>query len=795
MQPSGSLPMSTGGQASPRQTTIEKKRRRPALACEQCRTRKVRCDRNHPCTTCKLSKNQLCTYAPQPERKRASKLSSSSPSTSSISQVPPTSGPLSRVERHLVPLCLESEETGRLTGPGPPPLPAGQSWQSNCVSGTVQWTSSSLPGDLALTPESLPESTSSTTIVSLMERVKQLEHQLADTRQQRSNDAECAALCRDEPRDATHLERGTVSKTRYFGQSHWVNIAHLTPGLLDFFKKIEKEKTSTVYQHLEKCKSLARKIKARRVPAFTTISLSKRMLSRELADQLIEAYLRTFETVYRIVHVPTFRAEYERYWENPKVVSDSFIVLMQLCMAIGAAFQDNVFSHRVSASHWVFEAQFWLLSCEKSKITIIGLQILCLLHHAKNITNIGSDLTWIGAGGLLRTAMYMGLHKDPKSLSKMTIYRSEIRRRLWATVLEIVLQTSIDSGGPPLISPQDYDTEPPANIDDCQLVDDAKTSFPVAKDAGVCTQMTVPLALLKTWPARLTVAKMVNGIRSNASFNEVLAANAELTTSLHAMMRQLGKFHEAGEITSFQLRYAEFTTYRFFIALHYPILPRTLRNPVYYFSRKICTDTSVRLAATAYLLPASRQLLASPETVLSDWDFQQLFVCGTGTYRSTMTQVSLTLGLELSRILEEEPRPHYGPVSSGIAELRAILESWQELCLQRIRAGETNVKGFLGITCLLAQIDSLEANCDYVAKEKRLHDEAEAGAKKCLEVLQGMVGHEGASEEGSSENATPQTLHLDDLEGFGLLGDWAWDDAALTQGVNLTSNFNEILFY
>lgn len=48
--------------------TAPRKRRRPALACEQCRRRKLRCDRNFPCAPCKRSRESLtCSYSPSQE--------------------------------------------------------------------------------------------------------------------------------------------------------------------------------------------------------------------------------------------------------------------------------------------------------------------------------------------------------------------------------------------------------------------------------------------------------------------------------------------------------------------------------------------------------------------------------------------------------------------------------------------------------------------------------------------------------------------------------------------------------
>ncbi|CAG9945631.1 unnamed protein product [Clonostachys rosea f. rosea IK726] len=560
---------------------------------------------------------------------------------------------------------------------------------------------------------------------------------------------------------------------------------------MDFMKEVEVE-GGDLYRQLQTCKSLARQVKACRVlDSSTTTSFGKQMPTRQIANQLVEAYLRTFETVYRTIHVPTFRIEYEKYWTG--VADGSFIILLQLCMAIGAAFQDDTFSLRSSACHWVWEANLWLtLACKRHKISITGMQILCLLHHANDITNMSSDLSWIGAGTLLHTATHIGLHKDPKSFPGMAVREAEIRRRLWATVMEIVLQASLDSGGTPPITLEDYDTDPPANVNDEQLVN--HTDPALGADAEVCTEMAAQLALLETWPARLAVAKAVNSVRSRASFNRTLAINSDFGTSLQSITQRLGKFHETGGITSFQLRYAEFTMHRFFLTLHLPLLPQALHNPLFHFSRKMSTDASTRLAAITYLTPESRAFLATQAT-LSDWDFSRLFLCGSGPYRATQPQLILTLAVDLAQSLEKEPRSHYGALTAGMTETRSILQSWHELCRERLRAGDTNVKALVSTACMLAHLSRLEAaRWSKSEHDKMLREAAEDAAAECIEILQGMVG-ENSSETGETGETGEaglmldncQTLDLDDIGGFGFLGGGEWDDAAVAHSL---SGFN-----
>ena len=153
-------------------------------------------------------------------------------------------------------------------------------------------------------------------------------------------------------------------------------------------------------------------------------------------------------------------------------------------------------------------AQSWLNSpFEKSRINVSGTQIHCLLLLSRQANGVGGDLAWVSAGSLLKTAMHIGLHIGPSHLPNVTFYDQEIRRRLWATVLEIVVQFSMDSGGLPLIHMQGIDCELPSNIEDEQL-EDANEIIDAthAKLLEEYTMTSVQIALVKSLPLRLEIA-------------------------------------------------------------------------------------------------------------------------------------------------------------------------------------------------------------------------------------------------------------------------------------------------
>jgi hypothetical protein len=84
-----------------------------------------------------------------------------------------------------------------------------------------------------------------------------------------------------------------------------------------------------------------------------------------------------------------------------------------------------------------------------------------LTNLARQIFSIGGDVVWISTGSLVHSAMQIGLHRDPKHLPAISVLQAELRRRIWYTVLELVVQLSLDSWMPPRSTFDEFDTEPP----------------------------------------------------------------------------------------------------------------------------------------------------------------------------------------------------------------------------------------------------------------------------------------------------------------------------------------------
>jgi hypothetical protein len=148
----------------------------------------------------------------------------------------------------------------------------------------------------------------------------------------------------------------------------------------------------------------------------------------------------------------------------------------------------------------------WLAKAKTRKQTTleeIQLQCLVLLAEANNASADDMHACWVDAGNLVRKAMCVDLHCDPQHLGIPSRRQAEIRRRLWATILELNLLLSLQAGRLPLISYTDYDTDSPGNLRDDKLDDLPAYGCPPRPSGRTDTAIQVAYFdsfKLRSWP-------------------------------------------------------------------------------------------------------------------------------------------------------------------------------------------------------------------------------------------------------------------------------------------------------
>lgn len=477
---------------------------------------------------------------------------------------------------------------------------------------------------------------------------------------------------------------------------------------------------------IRKCKAIAKSTKLELHNEWLAVKDIQALVpSRQICDILIELYFRTGESLYRVLHIPTFRREYEQYWENPASVSTSFVLKMLLAMSNGVIFlrapaSDPIFSQ---AKKWIFAGQHWLAHAptEKSRLTVAGLQVHCLLILARQAHGVVGDLAWISVGALLRAARMMGMDRNPEVIPKMTTMHAEMRRRLWATIIELNLQLSLDMGKQPGMSMDDFDTSAPANFDDTDIHESMEESSRGKPDETL-TQSTLQILLFKSFGLRLEACQLINSYRGSRSYDKVIELGAQLTRHAQTLnnipnIPQLQVHILANSslvLTNLDIQrnLYDFHVRRFMFLLHSIYGTKALNDPHYYYSRKICRD-SARLMGTY----AHEKFAFSDSSVHEQPvdDFTLLQIRSQDFLKKVMIHSYMTLFHEVFQQIEDDTNESFTTKQErreGREPLKRILRDAIKLCEQRIEFGANNVKGHLFLSAIYAQMEGAEDNTD-----------------------------------------------------------------------------------
>ncbi|WEW58528.1 hypothetical protein PRK78_003996 [Emydomyces testavorans] len=339
------------------------------------------------------------------------------------------------------------------------------------------------------------------------------------------------------------LEKEILRNTHVLGKNQWWN--SVTQKQLEMMglklPKMLQHKTSELNDLAQKCQQLSRLIKQHYCNPQPLLShdLTRYLPSKRICDSLLQTYLRNFEYVFRIVHVPTFQQRYEEFWENPGSTDSAFQMELQLIFVIGTCLTEDSgdtngcdLRLHLRCAHWVQAAQQCLNSpFMKCHLGISGIQVHCLLLLARMVASVEADLVYVSAGSLLQTALQMLLHRDPSRIPGISFFHGEMRRRLWSTICEILLQASMDSASPPMISCDDFDCMPPSNLDDSQI-SEATETIPTPQPMNVFTRTSVQISLMRSLPVRLSVAKALNGLQTEIPYDDALRLGEQVTVGL-----------------------------------------------------------------------------------------------------------------------------------------------------------------------------------------------------------------------------------------------------------------------
>ncbi|KAI3124857.1 transcriptional regulator family: Fungal Specific TF [Penicillium roqueforti] len=717
------------------------RRRRPPLSCTVCRKRKLKCDRSLPCGQCVRSKTtaQCVFIGAQPDP------------TSDQRRMSPPQLPHGGVE----------DQAGRKSGMFVFDSKLGPNSTSNRVSKRARSDElHELRSRLRVLENSLGKSshlqtpeTSVCDIFSEVDTANSSENVGVDDRVRFLPDSSF---------------RGKKTKTRYFGRSHYTTTVSFFKDIGTFMRRGRcrggaKDKEYTDMKQF-KTELWSREIQEhQRDFREQPFMLNELVPRRNVADRLLQLYLDTFETTYRILHIPTFLRQYADYWANTQPTDMAFVAQLLAVMAAGSCFyvpspgQEDRDIFQKPAMKWIMAVQSYI-SCTflSPEIDFRMLQTQTLLLVARLGVASDADVAWASAGSLIRSATIMGLHRDPARFHKARPFYSELRRRLWTTIVELDLKFSLDRGAPPSVDLDECDCDPPSNWDDADLIPDMEDN-PAPLSTALYTQSFYQTLLAKTLPLRYRIAKKINSLRFNLSYDDALRMGDELSRSMqHAssLFEDNSPSIALGE--SGRHRFAQslhlFIVRKFLLALHRPFSLSVVRLPKCSYSRKICLEESLGILSQMELPLATENIIYPNITQL-----------GSGMFRDETFHAAITACVELSlQANEMSMSTTSGMDGVNSSVLMSMIQSQQGVMLQavertadnfgrRIGPGGTGCKPFFFLNIILASVKSRvkgeDPLCNVDTASKR-------SVRICRAILNGLTYEEAKI---SVDNCPAQT--------------------------------------
>ncbi|KAK7413984.1 hypothetical protein QQX98_007167 [Neonectria punicea] len=342
--------------------------------------------------------------------------------------------------------------------------------------------------------------------------------------------------------------------------------------------------------------------------------------SRPVVDRLVSRYFNSFEMSPAVLHTVQFLKEYEEFWENPSATPVIWLGLLFTIMCLATQFQKFRLDPGVHTPSSLAIEQ----DLEKAVDTFRKRIVQCLIlgNYAKGgpyvletlmlyiaaeifLRNDAEIGVWILLGTTVQLAMHMGYHRDPKHFKEMSPFAGEMRKRVWATIVELDIGISAQMGHPRLIKQWQTDTTEPSNLQDSDFGKETASMPPPRPEADL-TPMLYRLVKARI----MTTIGFIWDFAADArpyTYAEVMTMNTKLEDA-HSSIPECLKWRSMTHCITdspqviIQKVFLEIIFYRARIVLHRGYLHYSPTKPLGGNSRQICLDAALQLLDYQHML-------------------------------------------------------------------------------------------------------------------------------------------------------------------------------------------------
>ena len=323
---------------------------------------------------------------------------------------------------------------------------------------------------------------------------------------------------------------------------------------------------------------------------------------KNIIDVQVALYFQTWETAYRILHEPSFWKEYHSFWEKGPDSHDqtSFAVILLLIVATTKCVtpKDDVFlgdttADRQAASDLIEICESWIQTQPRKRLTLSFFQIQCLAMLARRGNCVKLKQDWAASGDLFRLALGSGMHRDQSLLAsgKVSEFEKEMKKRLWTTIMEFELQSSLEHGLPSSLTGLYFDTPAPANLPDDAFSSDSQ-EIPASRPIKHFTSASFLTITLSSLPFRIHLAQLLNNPSNDLRYSDVLHYDAQI----HSVLSSLPSWPEDRAMIPTAL--LQLQLHQFLLILHKDHAKLAPTNQRYAYSFTACVDAASSIMAT-----------------------------------------------------------------------------------------------------------------------------------------------------------------------------------------------------
>ncbi|KUM60488.1 hypothetical protein ACN42_g6629 [Penicillium freii] len=390
--------------------------------------------------------------------------------------------------------------------------------------------------------------------------------------------------------------------TNYVGSFHWAAVLDSISELRDHYEEEEEARLLAANDHVLYESPGPRLLYE---PVQTTkADLLAAIPAQPAVDRMVARYFNAQGVVPEILHSGHFLREYEKFWQEPNAASIAWIGLLFSVMSLSTRYQQSIEGSEdpetpVRVHMFRENVIHCLVLCQWTRGGDYVLETLINYLTSELFLSKGSEIgLWLVQGMLVQLALSLGYHRDPQNFSSISTFAGEMRRRVWAVIVQMDLRLSSQMALPRLLKLQQYDTAEPRNLFDTDFDEDS-TELPESRPETEVTPVLYSLARTRIDQMNGLVSDLVNDTREHP-YVEIIDLDQKLQeteTSLSPIFRWQPLSQSIMVLPQIVMHRVllQLAIQRVTIWLHRKYLTPSYNPAQFEYSRKACIKSAMRI--------------------------------------------------------------------------------------------------------------------------------------------------------------------------------------------------------